>query len=149
MENSIFAIQKNDITVQDLKALQTLLEQLTSSVPDLDIQSLQKIMNSSIILTVRDTSRNNLLIGTGTLVFVQKMTLTHGIIQEVVVDKSYRGKGLGRKIMERLLYEGKCAEATFIELTSKPNRKEAHYLYQSMGFEKRDTNVYRLHLHNS
>jgi ribosomal protein S18 acetylase RimI-like enzyme len=30
-----------------------------------------------------------------------------------------------------------------VELTSRPSREAANHLYQSAGFERRDTNVYR------
>jgi hypothetical protein len=32
------------------------------------------------------------------------------------------------------------------ELTSQPAREAANAMYQKLGFEKRDTNVYRLNL---
>jgi len=69
-----------------------------------------------------------------------------GIIEDVVVDKNYRGKGIGRKLTEMLIKEAKKRKADCVELTSNPKRAEANAMYESMGFEKRETNCYRLNL---
>ena len=39
-------------------------------------------------------------------------------------------------------YAQECG-ALCIDLTSRPSRMEANEMYQKMGFEKRETNVYR------
>ena len=38
------------------------------------------------------------------------------------------------------------ARARSVDLTSRPDRAEANLLYQRLGFNRRDTNVYRLQL---
>jgi ribosomal protein S18 acetylase RimI-like enzyme len=40
----------------------------------------------------------------------------------------------------------KEAGAKTVDLTSRPSREAANRLYQRVGFERRDTNVYRYRL---
>jgi ribosomal protein S18 acetylase RimI-like enzyme len=142
----IITSKENDITIRDMKKVCDLLQQLPSSPHHIPFQNIKKIMRSGSIVTLRDTSRDNLLIGMGTLLTVQKITLVYGIIQEVIVDEAYRGQGLGKILMKHLLQKGRDCNMHFIELTSKPERKQANYMYQSMGFKIKHTNVYRIPL---
>jgi ribosomal protein S18 acetylase RimI-like enzyme len=61
----------------------------------------------------------------------------------VIVDEKYRGKGLGRKILQELERQSRENNAKLITLTSNPARVPAHRLYESEGFEKRDTGFYQ------
>jgi len=64
-------------------------------------------------------------------------------IEDVVVDASQRGKGIG---MELTLFAVRFAGslgAESVELTSRPSRIAANQLYRKTGFILRETNVYR------
>lgn len=65
-------------------------------------------------------------------------------IEDVVVDSQARGKGLGRKLMLHAIDFTKKGNVDTLMLTSRPSRITANKLYQSLGFEKRETNVYRM-----
>ena len=67
-------------------------------------------------------------------------------IEDVVVLSSYRGQQLGRRLMEHVLgYARKELPAgTKIYLTSRPHRVAANALYQSLGFRRKETNVYEI-----
>ena len=65
-------------------------------------------------------------------------------IEDVVVDTSFRGRGLGRMLVERALaYAREWAPVT-VMLTSRPSREAANGLYRSVGFELKHTNLYKL-----
>ncbi|KAF9121074.1 hypothetical protein BGW39_010860, partial [Mortierella sp. 14UC] len=65
-------------------------------------------------------------------------------IEDVVVDGTCRGRGLGKGLMRRALDDAvNVHECVMVDLTSNPNRIEARTLYQSLGFELRDTGVFR------
>ena len=64
-------------------------------------------------------------------------------IEDVVVDEDARGQGVGRLLNERALEIAKDAGAKTVDLTSRPSREAANRLYKRIGFEQRDTNVYR------
>ena len=63
-----------------------------------------------------------------------------------MVHADYRGQGLGRMLLDRLLSEARALSPIEVQLTSKPARVAANRLYQSMGFQRKETNVYRLSL---
>ena len=91
--------------------------------------------------------RDGVVIGTATLSLL--MTLWKGVVghvDDVVVDAAARGEGVGRRLMEQLHQEAARRDVTHLDLTSRPAREAANALYQSLGYEKRDTNVYRLRL---
>jgi ribosomal protein S18 acetylase RimI-like enzyme len=60
-----------------------------------------------------------------------------------VVDADARGKGVGEALNKFALAEAKRQGATTVDLTSRPSREDANRLYKRLGFEQRETNVYR------
>lgn len=69
-----------------------------------------------------------------------------GMVEDVVVDIDHRGKGIGRKLMEKLLEEAKNRHLDSVILFSGHHRKAAISLYKSLGFTLRDSGVYNLKL---
>jgi ribosomal protein S18 acetylase RimI-like enzyme len=67
-------------------------------------------------------------------------------IEDVVVDESARGHGVGEALNLAAIDESRKRGAITVELTSRPSREAANRLYQKMGFVARDTNVYRYSL---
>ena len=64
-----------------------------------------------------------------------------------MVLPAYRGQGIGRTLLQRIIDFAKNKLAPIdLHLTSMPSRVEANALYESLGFEKRDTNVYKMSL---
>lgn len=82
----------------------------------------------------------------GVLVLALYPTLTgrKAWIEDVVVDTSMRGAGIGRALVERAIAEASARGATTIDLTSNPTREAAHRLYRACGFEERATTPFRL-----
>ena len=66
-----------------------------------------------------------------------------GLVEEVAVDNSARGNHVGVHLMVTLLEHADTLGLDFVELTSRPSREAANGLYMSLGFERRETNVYR------
>lgn len=67
-------------------------------------------------------------------------------VEYVCVDPQYRGQGIGKKMMEFAIQFAKDHQVKRMELTSGNQREVAHKLYLSLGFEKRDTSVFRKEL---
>ena len=67
-------------------------------------------------------------------------------IEDVVVDESQRGKGYGKSLMLFAIDFARSTGAESIDLTSRPSRTDANKLYLKLGFEIRQTNVYRYQL---
>jgi ribosomal protein S18 acetylase RimI-like enzyme len=83
------------------------------------------------------------IFGMLSLVVFSIPTGTKAWIEDVVVDEGARGKGVGRKLMKHALDVAKELGAKSADLTSRPSREAANKLYQTIGFEARETNVYR------
>lgn len=87
------------------------------------------------------------IIGCATLCVYDSPTGRKASVEDVVVGSSYRGQGLGRLLMQHLIdYARRELRNVDLHLTSRPSRLAANHLYLSLGFEKRETNVYRLRL---
>ena len=67
-------------------------------------------------------------------------------IEDVVVDEACRGCGFGRVLVTHAIDCCKAEEIDTVYLTSNPRRVAANALYQSIGFERKETNMYRLEL---
>ena len=83
----------------------------------------------------------------GYLVLTRVLDLVKGrpyyLVDYICVDKSYRNLGLGQLLMERVLEVARKDKALYVELTSRKDRVVAHHLYEKVGFEKRDSYIYR------
>lgn len=145
MEQLDIKIGENDIEVSDVPALNCLSKQLNSMAPVVGFDIVSGIMQRGTILTLRDIAKDNVLMGMGTLITIQKLFTICGSIEDIVVDEPYRGRGWGRIIVERLVNKGGIVGMKFVALTSSPNRIEANKLYQSIGFEKPNTILYRFY----
>ena len=60
-------------------------------------------------------------------------------VQTIAVDPSLRGKGFGRKLMDKLLTEAKNLKANDVFLEVRADNLVAQNLYASLGFEHIDT----------
>jgi ribosomal protein S18 acetylase RimI-like enzyme len=67
-------------------------------------------------------------------------------VDDLVVRKDCRRKGFARKLMEHAESRARTKGCRAIELTSRPDRKEATALYMSLGYETRWTNPFLLRL---
>jgi ribosomal protein S18 acetylase RimI-like enzyme len=65
-------------------------------------------------------------------------------IEDVVVDDNSRGLGIGIALTNEAIRIGHQKGARSIDLTSRPARVAANRLYEKLGFELRDSKVYRL-----
>lgn len=98
---------------------------------------------NAFLVIANDESRT---IGMGTLYVLNKFSKKTAFVEDVVVDSGYRGQGLGEKIMQEILAIAKREAVRTVYLTSRPERVAAHKLYTKLGFQKKDTTVFRLAL---
>jgi len=64
------------------------------------------------------------------------------IVEDVVVDEKMRRLGVAEALMNSAINFAREAGANGVALTSNPQREAANKLYQSLGFERRETNAY-------
>lgn len=123
--------------------LRELVAQLSSSAEAPTDDELQCIAASPAtrLLVARDEDGS--VIGMLTLAVFRIPTGVRARIEDVVVDESARGRGVGRALTRSALDLSAAEGARTIELTSRESRDAANRLYTQMGFAVRDTNVYR------
>jgi ribosomal protein S18 acetylase RimI-like enzyme len=97
---------------------------------------------SSTLLVARDPGDSNSIKGILCLTIYRVPTGLRSIIEDVVVDESARRKGIGEALVRKAIELARAAGADGISLTSNPQRQAANQLYQSMGFQLRQTNPY-------
>lgn len=85
------------------------------------------------------------VIGTASLCVMRCPSETKARIEDVAVASSYRGRGIGRWLMEHMLEFARRELAPVeLNLTSRPARVAANQLYRSLGFLPYETNVYKM-----
>jgi ribosomal protein S18 acetylase RimI-like enzyme len=128
------------------EAFQRLVPQLTNNNPPPSLNDLADLVrdSSSTLMVVRDDHGE--IVGALTLAVYRVPTGIRSIIEDVIVDNSARGQGIGESLMMRAIEVAREKGAKNISLTSNPMREAANRLYLRVGFKKRDTNAYQLKL---
>ena len=134
--------EATDASVDVEDAVRRLLPQLSDAAPPLVTQDLQEIVASPAtrLLLVRDGEEIH---GMLTLVLTRVPTGLRAHVEDVVVDERARGRGAGELLLRAALDLAEEAGARSVDLTSAPARESANRLYRRLGFEPRETNVYR------
>jgi ribosomal protein S18 acetylase RimI-like enzyme len=124
------------------EAFQRLVPQLTENnpPPSLDLLTALVKSDSSTLMVARDDQGQ--IVGALSLAVYHVPTGIRSIIEDVIVDKSARGRGIGESLTRRALEVAREAGAAHITLTTNPRREAANRLYQRMGFIRRETNAY-------
>jgi len=132
-----------EVTDEDVKAINHLLPQLSKSAAPLDAGAVQRMAtwDGSSLLVARAAGE---IIGMLTLVSFPIPTGLRAWIEDVVVDEAARGRGVGAALTHEAVRLARAAGARTIDLTSRPSRESANRLYERLGFELRDSRVYRL-----
>jgi len=126
-----------------LEAMARLVPQLSSSAPPPSADELEELAASraTTLLIARDES--GVIVGSLTLAIFRVPTGVRAWVEDVVVDGAARGAGAGAALVQAALRLAGEAGARTVDLTSRPDREAANRLYMRLGFEQRQTNVYR------
>jgi ribosomal protein S18 acetylase RimI-like enzyme len=138
--------EARDVSTDLVEAFGRLIPQLSRSNPPPTEAELDELVRSeaSRLLVARDDS--GAIVGSLTLVLFRIPTGVRAWIEDVVVDESARGQGVGEELNREALRVAAETGARTVDLTSRPSRDAANRLYQRLGFKQRDTNVYRIEL---
>lgn len=128
-----------------IAALAELIPQLSSSSPAPTASDLEAIVGSpdTVLFVARLDGR---IVGSLTLAFYRIPTGLKAWIEDVVVDASARGAGVGEALNQAALAEARARGAKNVSLTSRASREAANRLYQRIGFVRYETNLYRYEL---
>lgn len=136
-------IEIEDLKPDYLEAINRLIAQLSTSshtFTEAELNSLIASPQSHLYALEYDEK----IIGMVTLCIYQCPTGRKVWIEDVVVDQNHRGKGYGKLMVRKAMEECQNRGNVTLMLTSRPSRIVANQLYQSLGFEKRETNVYKM-----
>lgn len=123
-------------------AVDRLVPQLSRSSPPPSRAVLERIVTDDA--TTLFVARNDVgIVGMLTLATFQIPTGVRAWIEDVVVDTDARGSGVAAALVQAALERSAELGARTLDLTSRPDRAAANRLYVRMGFETRQTNVYR------
>ena len=131
-----------DVMVADLLGLMKELDPTLSVTPAM-LQAAVEDPNIHLFVAVEDGH----VIGTASLCVMHCPSETKARIEDGAVASSYRGRGIGRRLMEHMLEFARRELAPVeLNLTSRPARVAANQLYRSLGFLPYETNVYKMKL---
>ena len=134
------------VTAELVEAFARLIPQLSSSSPPPSAAELEAIVTAedTHVLIARDD--DGTITGTTTLVVFRIPTGVRALIEDVVVDSAFAGRGISYDIARYALDLARRHGAKTVDLTSRPSRAAANHVYTKLGFEQRETNVYRFDL---
>ena len=125
------------------EAMQRFLDQLTTNPMTLTESMFHQLLdsgNSHLFFLMKDEQIAGML----TVGIYHSPTGGKAWIEDVVVDTSFRGQGLSKLLVAYAIEFTKSKGIPSLMLTSNPKRIAANKLYQAMGFERKETNVYRM-----
>ena len=133
------------VTDEVVEACGRLLPQLSSSAGTRSADDLAAVV---------DHQANTLLVARSQGAIVAMLTLVvfplpsgrRARIEDVVVDQAARGQGVGAALTTEALRLAQEQGARNVDLTSRASRTAANRLYERLGFQRRDSNVYRYRL---
>jgi ribosomal protein S18 acetylase RimI-like enzyme len=139
----VYELEK--VTLEVLEAFQRLIPQLTKYSPPPTPEALIRMADSpnTMIFIARYPEVDGEIVGTAALAIFETPTGVHAWIEDVVVDRNMRHMGIGKALTDACIAKAREVGLREINLSSNPGRDAANRLYQSMGFVRRITNVYR------
>ena len=133
----------NRLSERAFEAVSRLLPQLSSDAELLTRQYFKNILASeSIHFFICELDKRQ-IVGMLTIASYKTPSGIKVWIEDVVVDESQRGKGIGKELMLFAIGYSKSLGAKDIRLTSRPSRIAANELYLKLGFKKHETNFYK------
>lgn len=127
-----------------LDGINRLLPQLSEQAIIISSDDLAEILNAACSdLFVAVAPESGQLVGMLVLVHFRIPTGVRAWIEDVVVDTQARGSGVARALLDAAIDQAKLLRAKTLDLTSNPQRTAAHKLYETSGFNLRESRVYR------
>lgn len=140
----MYVTRVSEVTDDLCEAIQRLIPQLGIHKISPTRGELHELIGSeaSTLLVAREPDESGSIVGILCLTIYRVPTGLRSIIEDVIVDESMRRRGIGEALVRCALEMARDAGADGVSLTSNPRRDAANRLYQSMGFELRQTNPY-------
>ena len=127
---------------QDLADIDALMHEL-SATSFCNEELLNNALNDANVhvYVIRDEGH---IVATGTLCIKHTLEFTIADIESVVVSSKCRGRGYGKELMTAMVEAARKMNVHHIQLTSNLARVAANRLYRDLGFERYETNCYKM-----
>ena len=136
-----------EATKSDLPAIGKLLEELTNAMDNTEgidteiaLKNCQRLLNdanSHLLVAAREGKP------VGFINFTVRQTILHqgpsALIDEIVVAEEYRGKGVGRKLVQAAFEKCRRVGCSEVEVSTEKANLKARKFYKQCGFEERGT----------
>ena len=134
------------LTGSQIDDLLGLMKELNAELKVTEQQQQRSVASPGTRIFVAENDEKH-IVGCATLCVFESPTGRKASVEDVVVLPAYRGQGIGRTLLQRIIDFAKYKLAPIdLRLTSNPTRTEANAMYQALGFVQRDTNVYMMKL---
>lgn len=146
MTEAVRVEEADAVSTELVDAMAELIPQVSASAALPTREELETIVSSPVtrLLLARDGEGS--IVGTLTLVVFRIPTGVGAWIEDVVVNERARNRGVGETMMKVAIRLAEDSGAASVNLTSRPSREAANRLYVRLGFEQRETNLYRLNV---
>ena len=135
-------LNQETVTESLEKEVETLFKQLSPNKKQIPLQQLFR--DSSNPLFFASFQDEGKIVGIASMCIYSVISGKKGWIEDVVVDSSQRGKGIGKQLIEKLIAEGEKHNLTEIYLFTEDEKKAAIALYQKLGFQRKQSQLYNL-----
>lgn len=136
--------EAREVDTELTAAFARLIPQLSSSSPPPDADQLAEMIgHEGTTVFVARSDETGEIVGTLTLVVFRIPTGLRAWIEDVVADSAATGQRVGELLSRAALDKARSLGCKTVELTSRPSREAANHIYKKLGFEPRETNVYR------
>ena len=134
------------LTESQIDDLLGLMKELNADLTVTPLQQQRSVAAPGTRIFIAENDEKH-IVGCATLCVFESPTGRKASVEDVVVLPAYRGQGIGRTLLQRIIDFAKNKLAPIdLRLTSNPTRTEANALYQALGFVQRETNVYQMKL---
>lgn len=125
------------------EAFARLIPHLSRSNPPPSREEVVDLLSSPVTSQFVAREDDGRIVGVSTLIVFRIPTAMRAWIEDVVADPDAAGQGIGRALTEAMVQRARELGCTTVDLTSRPSREAANHVYRKVGFEPRETNVYR------
>ena len=143
--HTIKVLGAQELDGKTMQQVQGLLLLLNPEAGTIEADRLAQLIEEGRLMPFVAESAEGRLTGMLTLCICPTLAQDKLWIEDVIVDDSCRGKGVGRALVQAAVaYAATAWPGNTLYLTSNPTRQAARALYASEGFEEYDTGVFRM-----
>ena len=129
-----------------IEACARLLPQLSDRLTIPGRGAVARIVAAPAVRLLTASASDGRIVGMLSAAFYEVPSGRKAWIEDVVVDAAARGRGVGEALVREALRIARAEGASRVMLTSHAGRRAAHRLYERMGFERYETDCFRLDL---